>query len=459
MLNRNSSFEKSFIYRYFFSGHARSVKAKKNIILSLLFNGIGIVTNIILVPIILHYLKPTKYGIWITVTSIIGWAGIADLGLGNGLRNKFAEALAKSDENLARIYVSTSYAVFLFIIVLFFSAFIITNHLIDWAKVLNVSPEMQNELRLLMFWLFTFFAIRVVSQLIYSLLTGEQRYGVNSGLSALSNIAALVVIYNLTRKPSNSLLYLGVLNGFGLTVVPFIASIWFFLKDYRRFKPSIKYVRLIYTKELLNLSLRFFLLQITGIIIFATDYIIIAQLLGPKEVTPYNIIYKYFWSIGVIFNIIISPFWSAFTEAYVKNDFVWIKTTLYRLGKLLAVFFSVILLLTILSKPVLKIWIGTGINFNFLLIISMAVFTLIFMYNTLIAVFVNGIGKISIEVITSSIGALLNIPIAIFLIKYERLGSVGVIYANIISFLISSFLITYQIWLIINKKDKGIWAA
>ena len=48
-----------------------------------------------LVPLTIHYINPTRYGIWLTVSSIIGWVSFFDIGFGNGLRNKFAEALAK----------------------------------------------------------------------------------------------------------------------------------------------------------------------------------------------------------------------------------------------------------------------------------------------------------------------------------------------------------------------------
>ena len=38
------------------------------------------------------------YGL--TLSSIIGWFAFFDIGFGNGLRNKFAEAIAKGDHQL-----------------------------------------------------------------------------------------------------------------------------------------------------------------------------------------------------------------------------------------------------------------------------------------------------------------------------------------------------------------------
>ena len=55
--------------------------------------------GLVLVPLTINYLNPTKYGIWITLSSVIGWFSFFDIGLGNGLRNRFAEAIANNDHN------------------------------------------------------------------------------------------------------------------------------------------------------------------------------------------------------------------------------------------------------------------------------------------------------------------------------------------------------------------------
>ena len=63
---------------------------------------VSVLINFLLVPLTLNYLNPTRYGIWLTLTSVINWVNVLDIGLGTGLRNKFAEALATNDDGLAR---------------------------------------------------------------------------------------------------------------------------------------------------------------------------------------------------------------------------------------------------------------------------------------------------------------------------------------------------------------------
>ena len=55
--------------------------------------------------------------------------------------------------------------------------------------------------------------------------------------------------------------------------------------------------------------------------IFQFTNIIITRIEGPDVVTQYNIAYKYFNVLNMFALIILSPFWSAFTDAYVKKDF------------------------------------------------------------------------------------------------------------------------------------------
>src|ERR1035437_4497067 len=147
-------------------GHHRSVKAKKNIIASFFIKGLSIAISLVLVPLTIHYVNPTQYGIWLTLSSIIAWFSFFDIGFGYGLRNKFAEALAKGEEELARIYVSTTYAILCIIIGIVRILFLCINPFINWAKLLNTTQEMAGELSTLAGIVFIFFCLRFIFQLV-----------------------------------------------------------------------------------------------------------------------------------------------------------------------------------------------------------------------------------------------------------------------------------------------------
>ena len=64
---------KDKVSAYFTKGNERSVAVKKNIAVSLVLKCISILVSLQVVPLTIGYVNPTKYGIWLTLSSIIAW--------------------------------------------------------------------------------------------------------------------------------------------------------------------------------------------------------------------------------------------------------------------------------------------------------------------------------------------------------------------------------------------------
>ncbi|MDB5150442.1 MAG: hypothetical protein JWQ57_4462, partial [Mucilaginibacter sp.] len=85
------------INRFFNKGHERSVRARKNIFRSIVLKGGSVVITLVMIPLTIRYVNPTQYGIWLTLSSLITWAALFDMGLGNGLKNKLAQSIALNE--------------------------------------------------------------------------------------------------------------------------------------------------------------------------------------------------------------------------------------------------------------------------------------------------------------------------------------------------------------------------
>jgi len=453
MIKKYSNKIRDFITK----GHPRSVKAKKNIIASFGLKGFSILVSFLLVPLTLNYLNPTKYGIWLTISSVVGWFGFFDIGLGNGLRNKLAEAFALKDDKLAKIYVSTTYVVLSLIIGLVYLLFLVINPFLNWARLLNTTPEMAHELSWIALIVFTFFAIRFVLKLIGVILTADQMPAVNNSFTPVGNLIALIAIYFITRVSQGNLLYISVVYSAAPIIILIVASIYFFNGKYKYIKPSIKFVSFQYFKPLAGLGVKFFILQISALVIFSTDNMIITQILGPAEVTPYNIAFKYFSIPIMIFAIINKPFWSAFTEANAVGDISWIKTSINRLIIIWAIIIILVVFMLIISKYFYLIWVGDKVHIPFLLSVFMGLYVIISTWNNIFAMFINGVGKLKLQIYEGIFGMIINIPISIFFAKNLNLGSSGVILGSCFSLLIGSFIIPIQSMKIIKGNATGIW--
>ena len=447
------------IKNFFTTGHARSIKVKKNIFASFGLKGFSILVSFLLVPLTLNYLNPTKYGIWLTLSSIIGWFGFFDIGLGNGLRNKLAEAFALKDFKLAKTYVSTTYAILLLIIGGVYLLFLLINPFLNWSKLLNTTPEIAGELSWIALLVFTFFALRFVLKLIGVILTADQLPAYNNAFGPLGNLLALISIYIITKFSQGNLLYISIVYSAAPVIILIIVSFYFFNGKYEFIKPEIKSINIKYFKPLANLGVKFFILQISCLIIFSTDNMIITQILGPAEVTPYNIAFKYFGIPIMIFSIIMMPFWSAFTEAFTNNDMNWIRNSITKLIKIwLLVILGVIFLLAI-SNYFYLMWVGDKVNIPLLLSAFMGLYAIIFIWNNIFAFFINGVGKIKLQMYYGIIAMLINIPVSIFFAKKLGMGSAGVILGTCFSMLFGFIFGSIQYLKIINKSAKGIWDA
>jgi O-antigen/teichoic acid export membrane protein len=446
----------SFLNNLLNKGQERSVKAKQNILASFLIKGGSIIVGLLLVPLTLHYVSPSQYGIWITLSSIIGWFGFFDIGFGNGLRNKFAESIAKGEDEKARIYVSTTYGILTIIITLVLIIFFCVNPFLNWSNILNAPQGMAGELSTLALIVFVFFCLQFILQLITTVLNADQQPAKASLFNFFGSLFSLLVIFILTKTTSGNLIYLGAALGFTPILVLSASSIWFYSRKYKKFAPSIKYIKFSYARDLMTLGVKFFLLQIAGIVLYQTSNIIIAQLFGPEQVTPYNIAFKYFSIIPMVMGIILSPFWSAYTEAWVKKDIPWIKKSLKKLKTFWLLLSLAALVMLYSSHFVYKVWVGEEIKVPFSLSAVIAVYLVINTWNGIYCAFLNGVGKIKLQLYTGILDMIIHIPLAIYLGK--KLGIAGVVLSLVILCGLNMIWTIIQYNKIINNKATGIWA-
>lgn len=439
------------------SGNSRSIKARKNIMFSFGVKGISIVIGFIYVPLLVNYLGTTEYGIWITLSSIVAWLTYFDIGLGNGLRNRFAESLALGEHKLARIYVSTTYAALSMIFGIFFVLFLVANPFLNWATILNAPASLEGELNTLVIITVGFFSLRFIFKLIAIIITADQRPGISNTFDPLASIVALTAILVLMKTTEASLINLGLILGFSNILVLGVASAYFFSRDYKDYRPSFKLIHMKYFKDLAGLGIQFFVIQITVVVIMSTNNLIITHVVGPEAVTSYNIAYKYFGLISMGFVIITNTYWSAFTEAYIKEDFGWIRKVTGNLIRIWAGLVVLTIVMLIFADKFYLLWVGDKIKVPFTLSVYTALFVIVYVWYSIFIYFINGTGKIKLQLITTVTVAILNIPVSIYFAVNLGMGAAGVILGSCVTYLPGAVLGPMQYYRIINRTATGIW--
>lgn len=441
-----------------FNGTTRTIKLKKNIVAIAILKLINILIGILLVPLTLKYLESSKYGIWLTLSSIVAWVGYFDLGLSNGLRNKLGEAFAKNDFKTSQVLISTTFIILLIIVVILNILFWVINPFLSWGTILNVNISMSQEVNFLVYIVFTFFSFQFLTGLISAVLATDQRPALANSFSVIASLISLLAIYILTLTTKNSLLYLGICLSAISFIVPFFASIMLFNSKYKHIAPKLSKVDFGEIKSLANQGIQFFFLQIASLVLTMTDLLVISRLYGPKEVVPYNIAYRLFGITIIIFGMITSPFWAAYNDAFHKKDFVWIKRVTGKVVKIWCVFVLGVLILIYISNYLYKVWLGDQVYVPLTLSFYMGVYVLLQSLNSIFATFIFATGKLFLLTSISIFVTVINIPLCFIFAVDFNLGSSGVILATIVCTCFNLIVVVLQYSKIVNNKSFGIWS-
>ena len=443
------------ILSFFRSGSERTKGVKKNVFFSFLNKGISIIISFLLVTMTIKYVDKEQYGIWLAISSVVSWISFLDFGLAHGLRNKFAEAKSLGNTQLAQKYVSTTYFVLSIIFGITCVIGIVANRFLDWGAILNISPYYNPILTKVFYILISCFSIQFILNILNTIIVADQRPAFAAFLSTLGQFLVLTTIVIMLATTEGSLVKLSL----AISVVPcilyFILTFILYSKRYKVYSPSVSGIKLSLIKDILSLGGKFFLIQLSMILIFQIINIIIVRVLGPESVTLYNVSYKLFSTVYMATVIIITPLWSAFTDAYTQKDFKWMQSTYNRISKIWFVFIPISFVILALSPWIFKLWVGDNVNIPMNISLAMVIYVLLLSRSNLSMFLINGTGKLMIQMIIYISGALISIPLMILFSR--NYGIIGILLVlSTVSFAQTIFG-EMQVRKIIKNNATGIW--
>ncbi|WP_339923295.1 oligosaccharide flippase family protein [uncultured Cyclobacterium sp.] len=447
-----------FFTKFFIKGKERSVKAKKNILASFIIKGMSVGSSLVLIPLTINYVNSSQYGIWLTISSIIGWFSFFDIGLTHGLRNKFAEAKAKGDTATAQIYVSTTYAILALIFSGLWILFLLLNPYLSWTKMLNLSATIEPELSLLVIIVVTYFCLSFILKVINAIILADQEPAKASLIDAIPQILSLGIIFVLLRTTEGSLVYLGIALCLSPIITLISANIILFRKKYKKYKPRFSKIDFSYAKGLFNLGLTFFVIQFAVVVQLETANILISRNFGPAEVTSFNIVYKFFSILSMVFIIFVTPFWSASTEAYFNKDLEWIKNGIRKYNYLNVLVFLVSVFMLIFSNNFYELWLGKGkVDISFSLSFWGFIFVNTHIFGLKYVIFLNGISALRIQFLICLFSPFIYLITAYIFIHHYNMGVYSLFIASVVANLNGMIMAPVQYYQVIIKNKKGIW--
>lgn len=442
--------------QHILGGDNRSNLIRKNIIISFCIKIWSALVQLLMVPLTLHCLGVYENGLWLTISSLLIWIDNLDIGLANGLRNKLAVHLALGEKIEAQKTVSST---FYMLVLLFIPIIFLINiwiFCVDTYQFFNVDSDIVNNLNVILHVSAILVCTTFIFKFIGNFYMALQLPAINNALNTLGQTIALLGVVVLYVTGIHSLLCVALINTISPLIVYVVAYPITFYKKYPDLCPHISMVSKSSMKSLATTGIKFFVLQIAGVVLFMSTNILISRFFSPELVTPYQIAYRYFMVLQLIFVIICAPYWTATTDAYKKNDFEWIKKSNKLLDKMMTSLFIIAFFMVIFARPIYTIWIGDANAISLPMTVIVAVYVMILVASMRYSYILNGFGTLRLQLIMTIIAAVLYIPLATLVCSYKN-NLNYLLYVMCAVNLPGLLVNIVQYYKIVNRRAKGIW--
>jgi O-antigen/teichoic acid export membrane protein len=418
-------------------GERRHTRLIQTVLTAFLGRGLTIVVGLITVPLTIGYLGAERYGIWVTISTLLVWFQLADLGFGNGLTNALAEAYGSDRADLAQQYVATAFWA-LTAIALVLGA--ITSWLlpqINWGELVQLqSAQSSEELTTALFFALVIACLTVPLITVEKVFFAYQEGALANAWTALGSLVSLVAVLIVISTRGGLVELVCAFSGSPL-IVRVISGVWLFGYQKRWLAPLPSRFNFADLRRLLLVGTGFLVTQIAAMVLFQSDTLIIVYFLGPEPVAEYSVVYRLFAVITMVQMLLLAPLWPAYGEAAARADWDWVKRTFRRtLVFNLSLFGVVILAVSVLGQLLVRLWTAGVIEADQSLILLVALWTLMVIWGNSFSILLNGLDIIRPQAITSIVMAALNLGLSIMWVR--QIGVNGVILATVVSYGLTS---------------------
>lgn len=399
---------------------------------SLLAKATAVLTMIISAPLTVGYLGSERYGLWMTITSVIVVLGFADLGMGNGLMNAIIRANGQDDREAARKSVASAFFMLLAVAVFASLTFAAFYPLVPWAQIFNVTSAVASaEAGPTVAVLFACFAVSLPLGTVQRVQIGYQE-GFQSGLwQCAASIVGLIALLVAIRLHASLPWLVLSMAGAPLAVT---AINWLVQFGYSRpwLFPSWKEVDRSVSRALVSVGASFLILQVLALIGNASDSLVLAHIMGPDAVTEFSFAQRLFSTLLLV-QFFIAPLWPAFGDALEKNDHDWAHRTLRR-ALVLSVSMTALAALPLffLGKWIITLWVGAEYAPSNMLLASLAAWSVLASYGGVMSALLNNAHFLRKQVIFYGIAAIAALGLKIVLTY--AVGISGVAWGTVLGF-------------------------
>ncbi len=354
--------------------------------------GSGIVILVTL-PMARQALSPEMFGVWMMLSSLLGFMAFADMGVGNGVLNQITQARATQDDLRLRRTLFSGYATTTAVSIVLLLAWLSWVHWSSEPTVLAgvIAPANQPEVLAALSAFVIVLAINIPASLVQRAQLGMQE-GYWNGIFQLFTAIATLVAVPLSLHYGGSVAML-VLATLGIQAAGNVINTLIWLGRHRLLRLQCWHGAMDARTfaNLLRTGAMFFALQAAAAFAFQSDAIVITQTLGQATYGDFAVVQKLFLFVSMLLSAATVGLWPAFGDAVARRDMEWAVQTLRR-GVTVAAVVSIsgVSVLAVAMPWIMAHWMHGLVAPPWPLVAALAVWTVIEATTSVLAAFMNG---------------------------------------------------------------------
>lgn len=361
------------------------------------------------IPFLIQALGVENYGLWVTLSSIIGWLTIFDFGVGHALKNTVANTLATgayidAQQEAQQVFKFTS-----LIAILFSFIFVLLTYYVPFLK--------ENKTLVLSLYLpiFLFFPLSMGAMI----LQGARKTHIQSAVALLLPVSVLFfaltcVYFEIQLELKYFIVYFCL----------FFVLVWFiyWYLAFKEIKADKKFYVDALHSTLLNKRLgvggRFLILQLSSVVLYSSGNYLVYNYIDAGAAAEYDTVNKlYFFGLS-IFNMAVAIFWPEISYSAANNNFSRVKNIYLIMLGLTIVFTIGAIGVSFFADDIIKVWTKdkivvdshTPFYFAYLVVVQAWAYSG--------AVVLNAVEKITGQLIISLASSVFLIPVFFMLLNH-----------------------------------------
>jgi len=292
-----------------------------------LAKAMGLAATLLTIPVTAPYLGPERFGLFMTLGAVPLVMSFSDFGIGNGLLTELAKAAGAEQRERARTLVSSASYMLLAIGALAIALAGAACAWLPWARILRVVEQraaLETAPALFVFAVAT--AVSMPLGVVQRVQQGFQEgYRANLWL-ALGNLLGLGLLLAFVRLGLGLPWLVAAIAG-GPVIAGTLNWVVEFRWRYCWLAPRFRQAEWSSAREILGTGLMIFSSQAGAVALLSCPMFLLAHTAGAASVAPFSALQRMYSVFIVASSMLMTPLWPAYSEAFARGDFSWLRST------------------------------------------------------------------------------------------------------------------------------------